>query len=575
MNHRRDEGSMILLLLNKKETLSIDELKEEFFKFASQFGYGNGEFHERGRRNHQKDDFFAHLDQQINTLEKEKLILIEDHKISLTEKGKIESAMTCEKFEKASGWMHRNLLSVEATSRNTVIIDAILAVIKLFAGIVSGSVGLIADGTDAALDTLSAGVVFWSVKKNKEIIGTFVIIFMMFLTAIGLGVDSINSVTGSLTGIAEQIKTPYLVIVTETIALVFAIILMLYQRFTGKREKSFALITQSVDSKNHIYVAIAVISGAVLSMMGIIIVDSLIGVYIAVKIFIDAVQLFRETISSMQGEDINFEKYEGFLDKKWKENKMNSFRAVIIYHILQKGTLTREELTDILQWNFKPSYLPVLSEFKIGLHTETDFDKNFNLITAPLIERGMISTTENGFSINQETAVRIEEYVSNTLIQDYNSENFRKQIKRLRYSHFDRIDGIEKINKSIQRDEKITAITRAQYDKHIHTLLTSNKRILIFKHRGKDLISINYTEIRKILQERGKMSCMRLVLITENKQYIFDYLSHRKSFGFISELQKRTGNIHSEGQKSKDDAFYLKIKTLSKIQTFLTKKGMK
>lgn len=72
MNHRRDEGSMILLLLNKKETLSIDELKEEFFKFASQFGYGNGEFHERGRRNHQKDDFFAHLDQQINTLEKVK-----------------------------------------------------------------------------------------------------------------------------------------------------------------------------------------------------------------------------------------------------------------------------------------------------------------------------------------------------------------------------------------------------------------------------------------------------------------------------------------------------------------------
>jgi hypothetical protein len=297
-----------------------------------------------------------------------------------------------------------------------VIIDAILAILKLFAGIVSGSVGLIADGTDAALDTVSAGVVLWSVKKKKEIIGTFVIIIMMFVTTIGLGFDSVSNIVENFTGEAEIISNPILVIVIESIALLFAVLLMFYQRFTGKRERNFALITQSVDSKNHIYVAIAVISGAVLSMFGIILVDSLIGVYIVVKIFIDAIALLKETLSS---------------------------------------------------------------------------------------------------------------------------------------------------------------ITRAKYENSIHTLLTSNTRILIFSRRSKTCIPVDYKKIKDTVEETGKLGSIKLTIMTEEKNYCFDYMSPRKSFGFLSEFHKHLNHNHSDLENSENEDFFMKISTLSKIQKYLVTQGIK
>src|SRR6056297_2626015 len=373
---KRDEGHMLLMLLKKKGPMSIRELKGHFFQFASQFGYG----FEHGHHQHahrSKGDFFQELDTQIEVFTYKGLIDNQDDVLSLTKAGLYEAEKAEQQFQKAAGWVNKNLLSAEGATKNTVIIDAILAFFKLLTGFITGSVGLIADGTDAALDTVTAGVVFWSVKKKRELIGSFVIIAMMFATAVGLGFDSFTSIVNVLRGEAETIIRPGLVIIVEGVALGFAYLLMLYQRFVGKKMRSLALISQSVDSKNHIYVAAAVIAGAIFSTFGIHFVDAGIGAYIAIKIFIDSISLLRETFSSMQGEEIDFDKFSGRIDKRWKSEKSKAFMATVIFNLLKHESMNEEDIISILEETFQPGYIPVLSEFQFGFAVNTDFEKLF------------------------------------------------------------------------------------------------------------------------------------------------------------------------------------------------------
>jgi divalent metal cation (Fe/Co/Zn/Cd) transporter len=64
------------------------------------------------------------------------------------------------------------------------------------------------------------------------------------------------------------------------VSLISAVMLTFYQRYVGKSNGNLALISQPVDSKNHIYMAGVVILGAIFSIVGIHFVDPLIGVYI-------------------------------------------------------------------------------------------------------------------------------------------------------------------------------------------------------------------------------------------------------------------------------------------------------
>jgi divalent metal cation (Fe/Co/Zn/Cd) transporter len=148
--------------------------------------------------------------------------------------------------------------------------------------------------------------VWAGIKYKKEHLGALIIILMMFLTCLSVGYESLATIYAAITSTINPMAKPYLVIAVELVALVCAGILTFYQRYVGKMSGSLALISQSIDSKNHIYVAGAVIIGAVFSILGVHFIDALIGAYIAVCILKDAVGLSREAISSIKGEETDF-----------------------------------------------------------------------------------------------------------------------------------------------------------------------------------------------------------------------------------------------------------------------------
>jgi len=568
---RHDEGHMVLLLLKKKGPMTIKELKGHFFKFASQFGYGFEHSHQKQPAQKSRGDFFQELDTHIEIFTHRGFIQLEDDKLSLTKAGMYEAEKADKQFQKAAIWVNINLLSAEGATRNTVVVDAILAFFKLLTGFITGSVGLIADGTDAALDTVTAGVVFWSVKKKREVIGSFVIIAMMFATAIGLGFDSFSSIVDTVRGDSESIVRPVLVIIVESVALGFAWLLMVYQRFVGKKNRSLALISQSVDSKNHIYVAVAVIAGAIFSVFNIHFVDAAIGAYIAIKIFVDSITLLRETVSSMQGEEINFDKFSGHMDKKWKSEKSKAFMATVIFSLLKHESMNEEDIISILEETFQPGYIPVLSEFQFGFAVNTDFEKLFPDIIQLLSKQEIVIQEENGYRLNEEKRIEIEEYCSNTFVTPTKPHDLQKRAQKLYHNDFDAIDGIGKIGNYLNEDEHITAITRGKHGKGICLLITTDQKVHIFSRRANNHFSFSYDEIVEIEEKSSRFSTIRFIIKTSKETYTFDYLSPRKSFGWINEIQRRLNTSSMKDEMETEDEFSKRINFLHRIQEYLGK----
>ncbi|MBN1456070.1 MAG: cation transporter [Methanomicrobia archaeon] len=421
--HGEDHDRFILLALLKEGPLSSDELTEKVNSIVQQvtlFGMNlahslvrslgfnpdrernerlDSPLHEKKREHRQDFEIAAEVEKPLT---RGLVVVTETGKLALTEAGEEEAKRCVAHIEQMAQKLDANLLSSSAAARNTVVADFFLALMKLIAGFLSGSVGLIADGADAAIDTASAAVVWLGIKFRKELVGTFVIIVMMFVTSGSIGFESLTKVLAAVTTSIPPLSMPYLVILVESLALIAAVLLGLYQRFVGKRTGSLALISQSVDSKNHIYVAAAVIIGAVFSIFGIHYVDALIGAYIAVRILKDGAVLTGEAVSSLKGETPDLARYPAPLEQHWEQSKLESFRGWILYAVAEHHLRTKDELIETLNRVFKPGYLPLLHELSFDLARGIDFDREFDMLIKPLLTKKLLRQDGDAFLLTRE-----------------------------------------------------------------------------------------------------------------------------------------------------------------------------
>ncbi len=426
-----DFNKLILLALMKEGPLDLDELEKMKSVLISQFEMVGTEFGTRivsslfsklgrpaavrqSRVKREKSEQQIDIKLECCDLQEKGFIRMNQRgKYELSGEGE-EKAKEFEKgVKKGADILESQVLSPSAAARNTVVIDFFLAALKLFSGVFGGSVGLLADGADAAVDTVSAAVVWLGMRIKRENLGTLIVLLMMFITGISVGYDSIMSLTEAFFGTLSPLAMPYLVILTEIIALIVATFLFLYQRFVGKRNGSLALISQSVDSKNHIYVATGVIVGAIFSIFGINFVDALIGGFVAVRILVDGIILSKETFASIKGEDVDLEKYEVPFERHWRMSKLETFRTWILYSVKELKMKTRNELVNELNRTFKPKYIPILTEYKFRLGESFDFEESFEILVNPLLENGLLNKRNGDFLITDKGKKHITELTKN------------------------------------------------------------------------------------------------------------------------------------------------------------------
>jgi len=178
---------------------------------------------------------------------------------------------------------------------------------------------------------------------------------------------------------------PYVVIAVELIAMLVMFTLSNYQRFVGKRSKSLALISLSIDSKNAVYSAVVVIIDAVCAIFGIYWVDAVVGIIIAGRICIDGVGLLRETRRTLQGHTLDFSKFELPFEKQMAQRRTNNFQHWIMYAIHKEKLSTKKEIVASLEKTFRPSYMhPVFTE--LTANKDVNFETSFSELISPLLK---------------------------------------------------------------------------------------------------------------------------------------------------------------------------------------------
>ena len=405
--HRVDDdlAQFMLAILYKEGALSLEQLQENT-------ALQRTVFHDHREQGKARIEEKKSVKETCDSLTSRGWICLnKEIKYELTEEGKSQAITFIRAMERGAAIFQNQILSPTATARNTTVGYVLLSAIKLFVGVLSGSVGLVADGSDTAVDTVASALVWVGIKFKREIIGTIIIIALMFLTAAVLLFDSFSSIFQNIRGVFEPMSMPYVVIVVELFAMVVLLVTSLYQRFVGRRSQSLALISQSIDSKNSIYSAGAVIVGAVFSIFGFYWVDAFVGGVIAIRISLDGIDLSKEVRRSMMGFEPEFSKYKLPFEKHIEKRRMDSFRDWVMYAIDEDKISTKQEIIESLEKTFRPVFLPqIFSEFVVG--SSFSFQSSFDDIIKPLSDEALLTMSNDAYHLTKKGRAYIKSTVS-------------------------------------------------------------------------------------------------------------------------------------------------------------------
>ncbi|MBP3494875.1 MAG: cation transporter [Clostridia bacterium] len=214
-----------------------------------------------------------------------------------------------------------------------IIANAILFIIKLVVGILTGGVSIIADSLNNLSDSASnvLTVVGYTISgkpadkdhpyghARMEYLCSLII--SMFVTFIGIEMLISSAEKLIENTLTEQYSTPMIIIIASTI-IVKALIAIFYRRL-GKHINSDTLKASALDSIGDVIATSAVVAGMILQPYVSISVDGIVGIVIAVYIIIMGIKLVVESSSTLIGKapDPNFihdilhrlKNYEGVL----------------------------------------------------------------------------------------------------------------------------------------------------------------------------------------------------------------------------------------------------------------------
>ncbi len=240
----------------------------------------------------------------------------------LTEVGKKEAEKAYSEIKRSREWINDYLLNPTAVSKVTVIVHFVLALLKLPIGILSGSIGLLNDGVDTLLDGLSSVLVYFGIKYDFEDIVNYILISIMFITGF---YTLYQAVSRFFVPIENNID--WLTFTAVILSGLISLFLMLYQRYVGIKTGRFSLVTQSVDSRNHLIVASSVVIGMLASLANFPIIDILVGVVVAGLILKGAFDLVLE-ILDQDSEDSKYGMFK--IGKNLYEERLKKYCLIKI-----------------------------------------------------------------------------------------------------------------------------------------------------------------------------------------------------------------------------------------------------
>ncbi len=193
--------------------------------------------------------------------------------------------------------------------------NAVLAVLKLVIGFISGSFAVIADGIDSATDIASSLVVLLAARiisrppnirfpygyQKAEPVAARILALVIFFAGAQLAWSTIRVLTGEAT-----METPSLLAIWVTVfSIAGKLILTLKLYRTGKKVDSPMLIANARNMRNDILISFSVLVSLLFSILLVEpLIDRLIALLISIFIMVSAFRIFMKTnIDLMDGID--------------------------------------------------------------------------------------------------------------------------------------------------------------------------------------------------------------------------------------------------------------------------------
>lgn len=381
--HRLEYGSFIVLNL-LKNPLTRDQILERFSRIGAHFGIRTPKVGTPAHRG-----LLQGVDFDLRRLSELGLIVADEQgTYRLTEQGIEEASMTDRSMEKAASRVRSLVSSAETASKVSVVVNLLLSALKLSVGLLFNSVALIADGFDNLIDVLSATAAFLGIRYRRELYSTAFIVVMMLGTAVWIGYESISRIVRP-----EVVDTGALIIAAAVFSGALCYMMSVYQHLVGKRSGSLSLVSQSVDSRNHVIYAAAVLVGIIFARFGIFIVDSLVGLAVAIVILKSAYDLSTEVLKMARGGELDLSSFGREYEKVLGRHRQGYFRAWTLLSL--RDVHTREGILSRFDSSFATEDLPVVSHFGLSLWQGFDVENRLDSLLNELSDEGLM-TVEDG-----------------------------------------------------------------------------------------------------------------------------------------------------------------------------------
>jgi DNA-binding PadR family transcriptional regulator len=357
---------------------TLSEIVEHFHSYIRLLG-----FFSVTRRMEQRHERMAkRIEEMLEELTERGWIERQGERYALTPTGREEAGKSLTDMRRTRALLSK-LAQPQTVSQVGLGVHLGLAALKLPAALLSGSVGLLNDATDTLLDGLSSVLVYLGLRFDKERIVNVVLVLLMLGTG---GFTCYEAVRRFF--VPSEPEADGFTFLAAILSALVCLALYVYQRFVGMRSGSLALITQSVDSRNHVIVAASVTAGLIASLLRFPLLDTLVGLAVAVLILKSAVELAVETVRSLGEEEADLSRYEMGVAGWYERFRQAQLRDWMLYLVEKQGVQTRAELIAQARQVLDLSGNPTLRE--LGVRQSPQASEVIEQSVAALFERGWL-----------------------------------------------------------------------------------------------------------------------------------------------------------------------------------------
>jgi Co/Zn/Cd efflux system component len=264
---------------------------------------------------------------------KEQLIrVISDDSIELTEEGKRLVKVSYYHNLYTSHYM-RIFFSEKTAMGATALFLIILSILKILTGLQLGSQAMLTEGFENLTDLIKIGIiVILSFKFKKDKFASIIIIGMMMFTGFSLIWSGIESLLDP-----SPITPTIQAYIIGIVSIVLNFGLLFLKSMVGRISGNLSLLSDSKDASFNIRISIGVLIGLTFAIFNIYFVDALIGIIIAILVFIDGITIIRELVVKEEDFDITS-------IKVYADNLYNTRLSAYIIGSIRREDLTLEEL---------------------------------------------------------------------------------------------------------------------------------------------------------------------------------------------------------------------------------------